>query len=162
MDCGLMYRSTSQVIVETNMAETAIKRTARGAAQAGHASSRDHQVPSAASRRRDRDDAPLVQWWSAVGRSAIAMVGGKNASLDEMIDQLRDAGSSVPGGVATTATDYWQLIEANDLAGQLAGKLRELQKDGRKGSGNTQVVPIEKDRVWSRKFKPLETARVSR
>ena len=28
-DCELMYRSTSQVIVETNMAETAIKRTAR-------------------------------------------------------------------------------------------------------------------------------------
>ena len=91
-DCRLVYRSTSQVIVETNMAETAIKRTARGTAQAGHASSRDHQVPSAASWRRDRDDAPLVQWWSDVGRSDIAMVGGKNASLDELIDQLRDAG----------------------------------------------------------------------
>jgi hypothetical protein len=45
---------------------------------------------------------------------------------------------------------------SNDLAGQLAGKLRELQKDGRKGSRNTQIVPIEKDRVWSKNSNRLK------
>src|SRR3989441_10343524 len=117
------------------MAGTATKHAkarATGAARAANVpAARDHRSPRQASRRRYRRDAPLVQWLSDVGRSDITTVGGKNASLGEMINKLREAGISVPSGFATTAAAYWQLIEANDLAGRLAGKLGELRKDGR-------------------------------
>ena len=42
-------------------------------------------------------------------------VGGKNASLGEMIAALHDRGVRVPGGFATTAEAYWRFIEHNQL-----------------------------------------------
>ncbi|MGM0632024.1 MAG: PEP/pyruvate-binding domain-containing protein, partial [Pseudomonadota bacterium] len=62
-------------------------------------------------------------------RTDTAIVGGKNASLGEMIGALRESGIRVPGGFATTADAYWDFIEANDLAAPIAGKLDELKKD---------------------------------
>ena len=38
-----------------------------------------------------------------LGMNDVEMVGGKNASLGEMIGSLKEAGISVPGGFATTA-----------------------------------------------------------
>jgi pyruvate, water dikinase len=46
-----------------------------------------------------------------VGINAIAAVGGKNASLGEMIRELAGQGVRVPDGFATTADAYRQLIE---------------------------------------------------
>ena len=45
----------------------------------------------------------------------VARVGGKNASLGEMIRALRPAGIHVPPGFATTADAYWDLLAANGL-----------------------------------------------
>ena len=42
-------------------------------------------------------------WFDQVGMNDVAKVGGKNASLGEMIAHLSHAGVSVPGGFATTA-----------------------------------------------------------
>ena len=47
--------------------------------------------------------AELVVALEAVGLEAIGEVGGKNASLGEMIRQLSAQGVRVPGGFATTA-----------------------------------------------------------
>ena len=53
---------------------------------------------------------------SDIRRGDVARVGGKNASLGEMIGQLKEAGIRVPGGFATTAATYWHFIKANQLA----------------------------------------------
>ena len=42
-------------------------------------------------------------------------VGGKNASLGEMISNLNEAGVSVPGGFATTAAAYRSFLAADGL-----------------------------------------------
>ena len=63
--------------------------------------------------------AELVLALEAVGLEAMAEVGGKNASLGEMIRQLSAQGVRVPGGFATTAAAYRHFIEANGLQQQL-------------------------------------------
>ena len=45
-----------------------------------------------------------IQWFKDLGMNDVAVVGGKNASLGEMIANLANAGISVPDGFATTAT----------------------------------------------------------
>jgi pyruvate,water dikinase len=65
---------------------------------------------------------PLVVPLQAVGIEAIPQVGGKNASLGEMIRELTAEGVRVPGGFATTAFAYRQLI----ASGQLGERLQQL------------------------------------
>ena len=43
----------------------------------------------------------------------VNLVGGKNASLGEMITELTPKGINVPGGFAVTSTGYWKYIEEN-------------------------------------------------
>src|SRR5436309_12887259 len=56
-------------------------------------------------------------------------VGGKNASLGEMISQLASAGVSVPGGFATTALAFRDFLQHNDLAERIANRLQHLNID---------------------------------
>jgi len=56
----------------------------------------------------------------------VARVGGKNASLGEMIRELAGAGIRVPGGFATTADAYREFLAANGLAGRIAQALSNL------------------------------------
>jgi pyruvate,water dikinase len=56
-------------------------------------------------------------------------VGGKNASLGEMIGQLAGAGIRVPGGFATTATAFRDFLAHNGLAGRIEAKLASLDVD---------------------------------
>lgn len=64
----------------------------------------------------------LVLWFEEVGIADIPLVGGKNASLGEMIQQLTPQGVNVPTGFATTAYAYRYYIKAAGLE----TKLREL------------------------------------
>ncbi len=50
-------------------------------------------------------------------------VGGKNASLGEMIRNLRSAGVDVPPGFATTAEAYWDFLDANGLRAEIESAL---------------------------------------
>ncbi|MFS8866790.1 phosphoenolpyruvate synthase [Synechococcus sp. H65.1] len=68
---------------------------------------------------------PLVVPLTEVGLRDVAQVGGKNASLGEMLQQLTPKGIRVPLGFATTAHAYRQFI----AAGGLEEKLREILKD---------------------------------
>ncbi|MEB3105619.1 MAG: PEP/pyruvate-binding domain-containing protein, partial [Cyanobacteriota bacterium] len=72
------------------------------------------------------DPGPLVLPFEAVGIDAIPQVGGKNASLGEMIRELASQGVRVPGGFATTADAYHHFIASGDLAGRLHQILGEL------------------------------------
>ena len=67
----------------------------------------------------------LVLWFEEVGIADIPLVGGKNASLGEMIQQLTAKGVRVPTGFATTAHAYRYFIKGAGLE----EKLRELFSD---------------------------------
>lgn len=57
----------------------------------------------------------LIAWFEDIGRGDVAMVGGKNASLGEMVGALSKRGIRVPGGFATTAQAYRHYIAANGI-----------------------------------------------
>ena len=56
-------------------------------------------------------------------------VGGKNASLGEMISQLADAGVRVPGGFATTAQAFRDFLSGTGLDMRIADRLKTLNPD---------------------------------
>ncbi|QEW06806.1 phosphoenolpyruvate synthase [Nitrincola iocasae] len=63
------------------------------------------------------------------GMGDVDKVGGKNASLGEMIHQLRDAGVKVPGGFATTAQAYRDFLQHNNLTDKINALLAELDSN---------------------------------
>ena len=72
---------------------------------------------------------PLTVWLSQVSRNDGSVVGGKNASLGEMINQLERTGIRVPHGFATTAAAYRAFIAANALEDAIRLNLVRLEKD---------------------------------
>ena len=79
----------------------------------------EQQTPQAAK------DTAFVLWFEEVGIGDIHLVGGKNASLGEMIKELASQGVKVPTGFATTAYAYRYFIKNAGLE----SKLRELFSD---------------------------------
>ncbi|MGH1392459.1 MAG: phosphoenolpyruvate synthase [Trichormus sp.] len=71
----------------------------------------------------------LVLWFDEVGITDIALVGGKNASLGEMIQQLTPKGVNVPRGFATTAYAYRYFIQSAGLEAQLRELFADLDVD---------------------------------
>src|SRR5690606_23745472 len=70
-----------------------------------------------------------VLWLDDLRMADLADVGGKNASLGEMIGELGGLGVSVPGGFATTAHAFRCFIAENDLANRIQQKLAALDVD---------------------------------
>jgi pyruvate,water dikinase len=70
---------------------------------------------------------PQLLWFEEVGRSDVATVGGKNASLGEMVQALASAGIAVPPGYATTADAYWRYMDANNIRGRMASILADWE-----------------------------------
>ncbi|HYB65644.1 MAG TPA: PEP/pyruvate-binding domain-containing protein, partial [Steroidobacteraceae bacterium] len=64
-----------------------------------------------------------------LGMRDVETVGGKNASLGEMIGQLASAGIRVPGGFATTAAAFRDFLAHNGLAGRIEATLASLDVD---------------------------------
>ncbi|MGV9193798.1 phosphoenolpyruvate synthase [Microbacterium sp. MC2] len=56
-----------------------------------------------------------ILWFDEIGMGDLAQVGGKNASLGEMVSHLSDLGVRVPGGFATTADAYRSFLAADGL-----------------------------------------------
>jgi len=71
--------------------------------------------------------APLVVWFEKLGRGDVPLVGGKNASLGEMVCHLGERGVRVPPGFATTAQSYWQFVDANELRQTITDSLAALE-----------------------------------
>ncbi len=67
-----------------------------------------------------------VVWFETLGINDVEHVGGKNASLGEMISQLSSAGVSVPGGFATTSHAYRQFLAQDGLQGKIDEILGKL------------------------------------
>jgi len=64
-----------------------------------------------------------------LGMSDLAKVGGKNASLGEMIRHLSSEGVRVPGGFATTAFAFHEFIDASALRTRIDAALAKLDVD---------------------------------
>lgn len=69
-----------------------------------------------------------IRFFSDLGNQDTALVGGKNASLGEMIRELAPKGIRIPTGFATTSSAYWDFLEHNGLREKLAGSLKKLDK----------------------------------
>jgi len=59
----------------------------------------------------------------------VETVGGKNASLGEMISNISNLGVTVPGGFATTATAYRDFLQTDNLAQRINEQLAKLDVD---------------------------------
>jgi pyruvate,water dikinase len=70
----------------------------------------------------------LVEWLEDLSTDDTPRVGGKNASLGEMIRNLASQGVRVPGGFATTAQAYWQFLDANDMRTRIADQINALHR----------------------------------
>ncbi|MFW6359107.1 MAG: phosphoenolpyruvate synthase [Chroococcales cyanobacterium] len=82
------------------------------------------QTPEKQAPQTNREKA-LILWFDDVDNNDTQLVGGKNASLGEMIKQLQPEGVNVPGGFATTAYAYSHFITTTGLE----DKLRDLFDD---------------------------------
>ena len=72
---------------------------------------------------------PYVIKLDELGMNDVETVGGKNASLGEMIGNLSNLGVTVPGGFATTAAAYRDFLKADDLDKRINGILDDLDVD---------------------------------
>ncbi len=72
---------------------------------------------------------PYLKWLHEVELSDIPTVGGKNASLGEMIQNLGKLGVSVPGGFVVTVASYEAFIEHNNLGQKIRDIVAGLDTD---------------------------------
>jgi pyruvate, water dikinase len=70
-----------------------------------------------------------VLWFNQVGMNDVGQVGGKNASLGEMISHLSELGVSVPNGFATTADAYREFLAHEGLDARIRELLATLDVD---------------------------------
>lgn len=78
-----------------------------------------------------------VLWYSELGMHDVEIVGGKNASLGEMIRNLAASGVRVPNGYATTAEAYREFLAYEGLADRINALLDALDVDDVKALATT-------------------------
>jgi phosphoenolpyruvate synthase/pyruvate phosphate dikinase len=81
-----------------------------------------------------------IIWLDELGRGDVASVGGKNASLGEMMRHLRSQGIKVPPGFATTAGAYWRFIDSNHLGPLIAANVTA-------GAVDIAAVPVTRTEI---------------
>ena len=72
-----------------------------------------------------------VKWFKEIGIEDVPEVGGKNASLGEMYQNLTAEGVRVPDGFAVTASAYKYILDYNDAWRKLHEQLDDLQRNKR-------------------------------
>jgi len=91
--------------------------------------SQDHRKASAKT---------LIVSLDKVDNTRLNEVGGKNASLGEMLQHMRQSGVRVPDGFAITADAYWYFLDSTGLRKRIAEKLAQLE------AGDADIVTIGK------------------
>ena len=99
--------------------------------------------------------APEVYWIEELGIADVPRVGGKNASLGEMVRELASRGVRVPGGFATTADAYRSYVEANGIG----PALRDRLEDHRAGRATLRETGAAVRELFLRGEFPAGTAR---
>ncbi|MGX9277739.1 phosphoenolpyruvate synthase [Pantoea ananatis] len=77
----------------------------------------------------NKGEQPLVLWYNQLGMHDVDRVGGKNASLGEMITNLSSLGVSVPNGFATTSWAFNQFLEQSGLNQRIYALLDDTNID---------------------------------
>ncbi len=90
----------------------------------------------------------VVRRLGTLDREDVPLVGGKNASLGEMIGGLKEQGIRVPDGFATTAETYRHFLAANNLSEQIQNHLDALNA-GRQSLEETGAAIREQIRTGS-------------
>lgn len=70
-----------------------------------------------------------IQWFKDLGMNDVPIVGGKNASLGEMIANLSNAGIQVPDGFATTADAFREHLQVSGLEKRINARLDILDTE---------------------------------
>ncbi|MCD6055592.1 MAG: phosphoenolpyruvate synthase [Gammaproteobacteria bacterium] len=78
-----------------------------------------------------------ILWFNQIGLNDIAVVGGKNASLGEMITQLHQAGVTVPNGFATRAESFRHFLQEAGLTDKINRMLSILDVENVKHLSET-------------------------
>jgi len=73
-------------------------------------------------------EATFIRQLADLTNSDVDIVGGKNASLGEMIQRLGGRGVRIPKGFATTADTYWNYLEHNDLGDRIAERIVQARQ----------------------------------
>ena len=73
-------------------------------------------------------ESKFILWFDQIRIEDIPLVGGKNASLGEMYQELTAQGVKIPNGFATTSEAYWHLLEAAGILEPLKNTLAGLDK----------------------------------
>src|SRR6476620_7464783 len=71
-------------------------------------------------------DVEYIRWFADLGLDDIPLVGGKNASLGEMVRALSAVGVRVPPGFAITADAYREFLHEAQLDQKIAAVLKDL------------------------------------
>ncbi len=76
-------------------------------------------------------------FYEEISHKDLPLVGGKNASLGEMIKSLSKKGVSVPGGFAITTDSYWAFLKENDIEKELKDLLTKYDRNSTKSLRET-------------------------
>jgi len=85
-----------------------------------------------------------IVWLDSTGMDDVEHVGGKNASLGEMISNLSSLGVDVPGGFATTASAFRDFLSQSGIDARINEKLTALDVD----DVNTLAAVGKEIRQW--------------
>jgi pyruvate, water dikinase len=108
-----------------------------GCAEAGVAFQISASCTSRKWAMKNAEDSKLyVRWLEDLGANDVPVVGGKNASLGEMVGSLKQQGVRVPGGFATTADAYWEFLTTTGCKDKISQHLKKLN-DGKQSLENT-------------------------
>lgn len=94
-----------------------------------------------------------VLWFKEVGIKDVPVVGGKNASLGEMITHLVPKGINIPNGYATTAEAYFYFLEKTEIKQKIKeilgvvdpSNMKELQRKGKTVRDLIKTVELPSD-----------------
>ncbi|MEO5932951.1 MAG: PEP/pyruvate-binding domain-containing protein, partial [Duganella sp.] len=92
---------------------------------------------SNAALKEQNNEAVYVASFEHLRMTDVESVGGKNASLGEMISQLAEAGVRVPGGFATTAEAFRDFLDHNDLTAKINEAVAKLDVEDLKALAST-------------------------
>src|SRR5512147_1531972 len=97
----------------------------------------------------------FIRWFAEIGAADVGLVGGKNASLGEMVRELAPQGVRVPNGFAITAEAYRHVLDQADawpalhraLDGLDASDVDDLARRAQAAREIVQSAPLPPDLV---------------
>ncbi len=122
----------------------------------------------------EKKEEKYILWFNEILAKDVSLVGGKNASLGEMISQLSKKGVNVPYGFALTAKAYWHFLKFNKLDQKLKEifekfdpmSIKSLQETGKASRGVILESEFPEDfkkevikayKILSKKYNQKET-----